>query len=387
MKPLRIAITEDDLIIAEHLKELLIRSGHQVTMVWATGEETLAAAEKDLPDLFLLDIALGGALDGIQTAAAVWERFRRPFMFLSAFSDQTLLQKAVSTRPFGYLVKPVSDRQLQISIEMAFYRFEVEVALQEAQENLERKVAERTQDLVAANASVHHEMEERRRLERLINDVVEDERRRLGADLHDGLGQILTGISLRGLALQQDLEQEESPLAEHAFQIVALANSASQKARQVSQLLFPVGLLNRGLRLALEELVAHASSHPHLDCRLDFDDSLDQLFPENTRIAIYRITQEALTNARRHGRPKVIMVRCCREEAQCLLEVWNDGTTMEIESGEACKGMGVEIMKHRAMMIGATLVLENAPGGGVRMQCRLPLAGVAGPANPTESRT
>lgn len=118
----KIAIVEDDRIIAEDLKRTLLTLGYHVTGCFATGEEALKHAHEKQPDLFLMDIMLRGPLDGIETAEKIHEHAEIPIVYLTAYTDQEILQRAKLTNPYGYLVKPFKTRELQSNIEMALHK-------------------------------------------------------------------------------------------------------------------------------------------------------------------------------------------------------------------------------------------------------------------------
>ncbi len=133
----RVLIVENDRIIAEHLRRVLTKLGYEVAGIVVVGEKALQKVDETSPDLVLMDIYLGGALNGIETAAQIRARIDIPVIYLTAYSDDALLQQAKITGPFGYLVKPVPDRELYATIEMALYRHRLETQLKENQAMLQ----------------------------------------------------------------------------------------------------------------------------------------------------------------------------------------------------------------------------------------------------------
>ena len=127
----RILIVEDDAIIAASIQNILTKFEYDVSSAVAFGEEALQKVDEGPPDLVLMDIYLAGKLNGIETAAQIHARFDIPVVYLTAYSDDALLQQAKITEPYGYLVKPVQDRELHATIEMAFHRHELERKLKE----------------------------------------------------------------------------------------------------------------------------------------------------------------------------------------------------------------------------------------------------------------
>ncbi|MFQ6109927.1 MAG: sensor histidine kinase [Candidatus Aminicenantales bacterium] len=134
MTKARIMVVEDDSIIAESIKSTLQSFGYVVPSVVSSGEEALERSEKDSPDLVLMDIVLKGAMDGIEAAHQIRNRFQIPIVFLTAFSDKKILERAKITEPFGYIIKPFEDRELHSIIEIALYKHRMERKLKENEE-------------------------------------------------------------------------------------------------------------------------------------------------------------------------------------------------------------------------------------------------------------
>lgn len=122
MDKIRILIVEDEYIIANDIQTSLENMGYEVCGMAASGEKALALTKELSPDLILMDIMLKGDMDGIETAAMIRETDDISVIFLSAYSDDGILDRAKQTLPFGYLIKPFRDRELKAAIEMAIYK-------------------------------------------------------------------------------------------------------------------------------------------------------------------------------------------------------------------------------------------------------------------------
>jgi two-component system, sensor histidine kinase len=155
-------ITEDERIVAVDLQGRLESLGYDVAGLAVSGEEALAKARALRPALVLMDILLEGTMDGIETARRIREELDLPIIYLTANADPATLQRAEATHPFNYLLKPVRDRELRMSIEMALHHHAMARQLRLACDELERRVAERTVELVASNAALKNEIEEHR---------------------------------------------------------------------------------------------------------------------------------------------------------------------------------------------------------------------------------
>jgi len=175
-----ILIVEDDAILAVHLRNMLIGLGYSVPEPVATGEAAIAAVAAERPDLILMDIQLAGVMDGITASGHIRSAADVPIVFLTGYSQDPLLQRAKTTAPYGYLLKPVSQPELAATIEMALYRHRIDrqlkehkEALEKAQDELEWRVQERTADLLSANKKLSREIDERRRVEATLRESEE----------------------------------------------------------------------------------------------------------------------------------------------------------------------------------------------------------------------
>jgi CheY-like chemotaxis protein len=122
----RILIVEDERIIAEDLKISLRNFGYDIIAIVSSGEDAIKKAEELCPDLMLMDIALQGDIDGIEAAEKIHEKSDIPIVYLTAYSNGDILEKAKQTRPYAYLVKPFHENELRTKIEIALHEHEME---------------------------------------------------------------------------------------------------------------------------------------------------------------------------------------------------------------------------------------------------------------------
>jgi CheY-like chemotaxis protein len=122
----KIMIVEDELIVAENLAQNLQRLGYQVSAVVDSGEDAIQTALAIHPDIVLMDIMLLGEIDGIEAASQIYLQLKIPVIYMTAYADQNILERAKKTEPYGYLVKPFKPQDIQTTIEIAFYRYQVE---------------------------------------------------------------------------------------------------------------------------------------------------------------------------------------------------------------------------------------------------------------------
>ena len=211
---------------------------------------------------------------------------------------------------------------------------------------------------------------ERRRLEKEILEVSEEERRRIGQDLHDGLGQMLTGIGLLSQDVTRQLEAEHHECADDMAEITDHVKEADQYARDLSHGLIPVDVEANGLAEALRRLSQNAVRMFDVACSFR---EVDTVLVHNNTVAthLYRIVQEAVSNAVRHGEADDIKIILAEGDEQIRLQVRDDGTGFDTDAADG-SGMGVNIMNHRARIIGGTLEMSSELGDGTVVTCTVP---------------
>lgn len=127
----RILVVEDEHIVAMGIKKMLKSLDYTVTGIASSGEEAISKAESTFPDLVLMDIMLKGDMDGVEAAEAIRNISKIPIIYLTAYSDSKILQRAKKTEPYGYIVKPFDEKDLHSSIEMALYKHSIEKGINE----------------------------------------------------------------------------------------------------------------------------------------------------------------------------------------------------------------------------------------------------------------
>ena len=214
---------------------------------------------------------------------------------------------------------------------------------------------------------------ERRRLQEEILEISDSERRRIGQDLHDVLGQTLTGMAFLSKVLEQKLATRRVPEAQDAGELSRLANQSIKQSRSLARGLCPVELGADGLMSSLEELAATTENVFDIPCRFECDQPV--LIHNNIEAThLYRIAQEAINNAVKHGKPRNIVISLTSGGGDARLRVTDDG--VGIPDREAPRdGMGLTIMKHRARTINANVEVRRNSGGGTVVECRFPCFG------------
>ena len=142
----RIMVVEDEWVIAKDIRKSLQCFGYDVSSVLPSGEEAVQKAEQDRPDLVLMDIVLQGKMDGVEAANQIYSRFNIPIIYLTAYADKNVLERAKVTAPFGYLIKPFEENELHTSIETALYKHKIESKLRASEERF-RALTENSSDI------------------------------------------------------------------------------------------------------------------------------------------------------------------------------------------------------------------------------------------------
>jgi signal transduction histidine kinase len=237
--------------------------------------------------------------------------------------------------------------------------------LRQTHETLEQRVKERT-------ASLSSELAERRRLENEILAIGEREQRRIGLDIHDSLCQHLTGTALAEQFLVEKLTARDAPEVNDANRVVGLIEDAISMAHGIASGLFPLEGDGEGLPAALSELAAHFSSRFKVTCRFQL---VEPVRIQDTVVAnhLYRIAQEAVNNAIRHGHATKIDIELARAGPELQLVIRNNGSGIPANK-PIHQGLGLRNMKYRASMIGGSLTLSGGDSGAT-VRCRFPESG------------
>ncbi|MDX1429443.1 MAG: PAS domain S-box protein [Rhodothermales bacterium] len=212
----------------------------------------------------------------------------------------------------------------------------------------------------------------RRQLEQQILRISEQERQRIGQDLHDGLGQMLTGIGLIAKNIAKRMEAKGLDESADMNEITHLIGEADEFARSLARGLIPVELDAGGLSAAFHRLATNARKLFDLDCA--FEETGTRPSIDNAVAThLYRIAQEGLSNAVRHGQASQVRIALANGEEQLRLRLYDNGRGIPDSFDDRHPGMGIRIMRYRARIIGATLEVRKQPEGGTVVVCTLPI--------------
>jgi len=243
-----------------------------------------------------------------------------------------------------------------------------------------------------------HDVSERKRLQAHILQIAADEQRRIGQELHDGIGQELTGLALHAGTLVELLDaippgsraegagrqlndSQFSTLRTLTAKISSQLNATNRHVRQLAHGVMPVQIEPRGLQAALAELAASVDAHPHVTCRFESSESVI-VSDITTATHLYRIAQEAISNSLRHSQATEIGMTLRREGDHVVLNVVDNGMGIHSadhrDRADHGTGMGLRTMQYRCGVLGGTFHIERSPTGGTSIRCLVPLQATKG---------
>jgi len=215
------------------------------------------------------------------------------------------------------------------------------------------------------------DISEQKYLEKALVMASENERREIGRDLHDALGQIITGISLLAKSLAKKLQTSNERLSEEAEAIALLSIDAMTETKRLAYGAFPTELERQGLKTALLQIL-ETTRHLHkIETHFSAPSAWHPL-ENSTELHLYRIAQESVANAIKHGRPKNIHLTLERAAGNVTLTTRDDGAGMPAKRDPNRISMGLDIMRHRASLINGSFTIQAAKGGGTEVICCIP---------------
>ena len=367
----RVLIADDNSDMRQYLARLLSEQ-YEVETV-ADGQEALQATHKHPPDLIVSDIMMP-ILDCFELLKALRadEHTRTiPVVLLSARAGEESRVEGIQAGADDYLIKPFSARELLARVsgrlEIARLQRDRESQLRLNQAELERRVQERTQELL--NAS-----QELRELSARILQAQDEERRRIARELHDGAGQLIAALGMEASNLATERDRLSSRAASSLGNIESLVVHMTQDIRTMSHLLYPPLLDDVGLGSALKDYVTGFAERSGIQISLDFPAAIERL-DRDYELSLFRIIQECLTNIHRHSGTKTANIRIVQDDETLVLEVRDEGRGMsgerlsEIQSRGS--GVGIRGMRERVLQLSGTMSIES-DSSGTRIQAAIP---------------
>src|SRR6202040_2656892 len=222
-------------------------------------------------------------------------------------------------------------------------------------------------------------LERAQKLEEEIITISEREQQRIGRDLHDEVCQYLAAIGFSASMLKQQLESQSHALAKNAGDIASLLQDAAMRTRDLARGLSPVDRDEGGLESALNELALSTSKLAGISCSFICVGPV-QIRDNARAVHLFRIAQEALSNATKHGRAKAVVIALEASDGALSLRVSDDGIGFDPTCSER-KGMGLNIMRYRARMLAGTLEIQSNSPAGTMVTCTSARAAIAEPSS------
>jgi PAS domain S-box-containing protein len=479
----KILIVEDDILIARDIERILLGLDYEVSTLVTSGARIITRIVNEKPDLILMDIMFQDKVRGIDIARSVRERIDVPIVYLTAHSEKAIIKKAKITEPFGYLLKPIAERDLEITIEMALHRHTMEKKLKErmeielhesesryrqlvenigegivmqnqkgvityankrfldmigytedevlgkpitrflgggllkrrevqeaAQEDEFRKATEvswkrkdgdrvftilspqniyNDKDKLKGRVSVLTDITDRRQAEKELHrsrellrmlsqhlqTIKEKESKRIAREIHDELGQQLTALKMDLSWIASKVEPDDEDAKRFLLKINAmssLVDKTIQAVQKISAELRPGLLDDLGLVPALEWLAQEFENQTNVQCRLQLHCEMVDLDPDCST-AIFRISQEALTNVYRHAKATKVTISLQEDMDDLVLKIKDNGKGISADEVFGSTSLGLLGMRERVRSFGGAVNITGEPKKGTTLMVTLPV--------------
>ena len=343
----KILLVDDEPKSLFALQELLSTLGQNL-MIAQSGEEALRLALKNDFAVILLDVRMPG-IDGFETAKLIRGRERSkstPIIFLTAASDEmTSMFRGYEVGAVDYLAKPVVPEILRSKVAVFV-------------------------DLHRKNERLRESEEKLRRLAAHLISVREEERTHIAREIHDELGQVLTGLKMEVTWLAKRLK--EKPLIEKTDSMCKLIDSSVQTVRKIATGLRPEVLDEMGLVAAVAWQAKEFQKRTGIRCRSKLPSESAKL-DLDVSTTVFRIFQEILTNVARHSRGTRVDIELSVTEEQVALEVVDNGIGIPAADLDGRKSLGLLGMHERALLFGGEVKITGTPGQGTRVAVTIPI--------------
>ena len=416
-RPLRLLLVEDSSDDAELLLYELRHGGYEPQCVRVLSAEEMKCALQEQWDLVISDYVLPG-FGGLEAFGLYREAgLDIPFIIISGHIGEEIAVAAIKAGAHDYVMKdrltrlvPAIERALQeAEIRRAHARVQQELAvnttqleltvlelrsteaqlrhtnaqLTKAGEQLESRVQERTADLTRANAELARQISERKRLENELLDAVENERRTIGFDLHDDVGQRLMGLSMLLKGIETKLKHNRSPEVAITAEANYLLSQIIEYTHDLPRCFSSIDCdAEKDLAALVKRLASNVRKAFQIRCKLRIAGALSDL-PAETVLQLYKVTQEAVCNAVKQGKANQVLIAITRDPKELLLEIKDDGVPFQ-ESGEV--SLALRMMNYRAHTIDGLLSVGSNGHSGTAVRCQVPANGPA-PAQPKVGRS
>jgi signal transduction histidine kinase len=379
---LRVLFVEDSLTDAFLLERALARGGFSVVSERVdTAEQMRHALDQQEWDLILCDHSMPQFSSPAALKILQEKKLDLPFIIVSGHIEEEMAVSTMDSGAHDYIMKdrlarlvPAVDRELR-EAEVRRARARSEEELRRAHEELEARVEQRTAALKEANQKLRDVLEERKRLETELLEIAENERRRIGFDLHDDLGQKLTGMLLIARALEQRLSRETHKEAEEVRRICELIEQSVLHTHNLAHHFSSIDATGGDFAEVMSGLAATVEKMFGIPCECTLKGEIPSL-PENTSAQFYKIAQEAVSNGIKHGKATCVWISVTSTPQKLVVTIRNDGIPFSPPINPKAR-MGLRTMNYRANTIGATFEIKPNQKNGTIVTCVLPLKAAA----------
>jgi signal transduction histidine kinase len=344
----KILLVDDEPKSLYALQQLLAPLGDEL-MTAASGEEALKLALKHDYAVILLDVRMPG-IDGFETAQMIRGRERSrltPIIFLTAAADEmTSMFRGYEVGAVDYLMKPVVPEVLKSKVSVFVELHRKSERLRESEDKLRRLAAH-------------------------LITVREEERAHIAREIHDELGQVLTGLKMEVTQLAKQLKEKH--LLERTDSMCSLIDSTVQTVRKIATGLRPEMLDDMGLVAAVGWQAKEFQKRTGIRCRAKLPPETSRP-PVDIATTVFRIFQEILTNVARHSRATRVDIDLDISEERVALVVVDNGVGIPDAELNGRKSLGLLGMQERALLFGGEVNLNGTPGHGTRVAVTIPLA-------------
>lgn len=374
---------KDEVLIVEDtpeslalLSELIANAGFSVRQA-QDGEMGLLSARSKLPNIILLDIRMPG-INGFEVCRQLKSDENTasvPIIFLSALQDVEAKIKGLQLGAADFITKPYEPDEVLL-------RVKNNLELSKLRQELEEMCSQKTQKLMAEMVERRRAQEEliesKRQLRELtghLQDVREEERRRIAREIHDELGQILTVGRIDLSRLTSRLDEPKEKLHRYIEDLITILEQASDTARSISENLRPGMLDLLGLGPALEHHVKRFQESTDIQCILKMGNEGEFNIDDRVATVAFRIVQESLTNVARYAQATKVNISVIDLGEELIIIVQDNGIGMSEDSSNKKANFGILGMQERTKMLGGTLLIESKQNKGVRIEVSLPHSG------------
>ncbi|UCE40551.1 MAG: PAS domain S-box protein [Candidatus Aminicenantes bacterium] len=483
MKKTKILIVEDEALIAKDIEKILLILGYSVSTIITSGRGITSKIIKENPDLILMDIIFQDKVRGIDIARKVRKHKDIPIIYLTAHSEHSIMQKAKITEPYGYLLKPISEKDLEIAVEMALFRHHIEKkykkkmkrSLLESEDRYRKLVENISEGIVMQNKrstityanqrfldmigykeeevigkpitkflaggllkkqevkdaynpedvkklseiswkrkdgehvftilspkpvyndkgqhkgtvavltditdrravekELHHSRELLRKLSQHLQAVRERESKRIAREIHDELGQQLTALKMDLSWISSHVNPQEERADKFLQKIDSmsgLVDKTIHTVQKISSELRPGLLDDLGLVPAIEWLAQEFEKQTKIPYRMQLFCELVDIDPDCST-AIFRISQEALTNVARHANATMVNISLKQVDSALVLKIKDNGKGIEADEVVAPSSLGLMGMRERARVFGGELSITSKPNKGTTLKVTFPV--------------